>query len=881
MVAERFVIAFCLALCAAPSQAESAITLGRWLIDNTNSRLLLPYKVTHGQEDVWTNGLEVVFEGHGAPSPGTPSTTTTTTTTSTTLPFTTTVSQPQEAQLTAAELSPVQASGKKPKMDLELAQWYSVGYDALSHEAAGSQKRLVKLLTIWMEHESDFETRRQISKQLDELEDVTSFLQVSRSSRRMQTINDDVDPVTMRQLKALEKAHAFVGATAQTARAPDGSEAEHISIPQVVGDFVPDASNMVATQLNGNNWVAVLPLKTGQVSGKSPWRRVSAQGAQAALAPVQSEPKHEKFVPAPASQPAAPTPVAKASPPLPQAQAQPSTSGSSYMNELSGALDGDDVAPVAPAPRPQPRSALRAVSRPSTSAAPMVDQVFGDSAQPQQPQPEAPHRAAMVDAAGPDEDASSHQARFAESMPEMPVGKAKWLNWHPNDDTKQVSGMLQQLGMLKGSGARKADDPNTPAFAKDDIDNDESSSSSAPSAPSPPSRRVVAWASLVPGNLRRNAPFTTDTDAVEPGKPAAAVAAHIDFPVMPTAPMTQQAVAMPQMSVGGGGGDQMELLKQMNPASYNIVKDLLAKKAAGMTIPGLTQHEKPAEDPAIAALGQVSVGSAGSDSSSSASTAAASSVSSGYSSSAAASDSSATSSYGSSSASSFGSSGTSYNSGASSFGGSASNTIGNSDSSSSSSYGSSATSSSSGASSYGSSASSDSASVNAMSSLDASTNAIMSADSGGSAADTSSDSSDDNSYGGSHYGGSSYGGSSFSRIAPPSKITNYKPPAPTGDATAVNGLLAEVMRLTGKHVGGVAKKQDDASSNQPAFLHDFDDSSWGSADSSTDGGSAPRASRGWGDLIPGHHHDQDQDSQLQETAAAPNPPANPYASLLN
>jgi len=892
MGAIRGLVVLCLVALAAPSQAGSPATLGRWLIDDTNSRLLLPYQTAAGHEDVWTNGLDVVFEAEGAPSPGAPSTTTTSSTT--------TMAASQQPELNAAELSPVPVSGKKSKLDLELAQWYSVGYDALSHEAAGSRVRLVKLLTIWMEHESDFETRKQISKQLEELEDATSFLQVARSALRMRVQFDDVEPVTLRQLQALERAHSFVGAKAQAALAADGTAAEHISVPQVVGDSIPDAANMISMHLGGKNWVAILPLKSGKPAGKTPWRRVSAQGAQGTrqvaplAAPQQLVPKSDETTnsggsislslkpvyqeqkqdgdaasapqPSPAQQPAQQS--APRAPPPPQAAS--SAGGSSYMNELNGALDGDDAQQAAPRPRP----ALRAASQPTTPSIPIV-----------RPQPKAPVTA-MVDSTGPDADGSSQQTRmgkltsFADSMPAVDVpetGKAGWLNWKPADDSKQVSGMLQQLGMLKGAGAAKAVDPNMPAFAKDDIDSDSdspsssssSSSFSAPSALSPPPTRVASWASLVPKNLRRNAPAPADDDS-EPAPRPRPVARKIEFPVMPTEPMTQQveqAVAMPQMS-SGGGGDQLEMLKHMNPESYNIVKALLAKKAAGMAIPGLTQREKPAEDPAIAALGQINTGVAlGADSSSSSSSSTGLAASSSSSSST-----NSDSSYGSSASSS---SGSSDSSATSSYGSNAGSGYGSSDSSATSSYGSnagsgygsSASSYTGATSSFGSSASSDSSSINAMNSLDASTNAIMNAD-------ATSSSSAESSYGGSSYGGSSYGSNSYAGAAPPSKLTNYKAPAPSGDVSAVNGLLEEVARLTGKHVGG-QKKEAESSSNQPAFMHDFDD------DNSGGGASAPRASRGWGDLIPGHHQDQGQDSQLQESAAPPAPAANPYASLLN
>merc|ERR1719240_726477 len=84
-----------------------------------------------------------------------------------------------------------------------------------------------------------------------------------------------------------------------------------------------------------------------------------------------------------------------------------------------------------------------------------------------------------------------------------------------------------------------------------------------------------------------------------------------------------------------------------------------------------------------------------------------------------------------------------------------------------------------------------------------------------------------------------------------SKSTNWKPPSNDQDGQAVSGLLAEVEKLTGKHV-----KKHHAPSPQdaqmPAFARDFDD------DDDSNSNSAPEESHrqkvhemSWGQVIPG------------------------------
>jgi len=689
------------------ADASGALTLGRWLLDNTNSRLLLPYAFAPKEsEDIWTNGVELWFEAAGGPNPAMTTTTTTTTTT------TSTTAKKAIATTVAAAVSHVQAApAVSEKSQGGQDQWFDMGLKALQYEAAGSHKRLVKLLTVWMEHESEFETRQQISKQIEVLEDSSSFLQVAQATSFLQTSSDDDDespedaPVTLKMLAALKRVHAFAGAaTSMAVKTASGTPADAISIPEKVGDFVPDVSKLLVTSLGGGHWVAVLPLASGVKVGKKEWRCVTCEHAaslKSAAAPQQSLPAKQAAVVAQA--------VAK---------------------------------PVA-----QEAGSVSLVLKPVYQEEAPKEEVATTTPTPQQPAPEPAKKQApaMVDSAGPDENAS-HQtkigrlASMAEGLPKVELpppsharSKSDWLNWKPSNSAGQVSAMMQQLGMSKGGAAAsapKADDSSTPAFAKD-FDSDSTPSA----APAPPPQRVVSWASLVPKKLRKAAP-----------------AAPPPAPVVESQPAPQEAVAMPQMSVDAG----MDQLKQMNPDSYNIVANLLKKRQAGAPIPGLTPAAaKPQEDPAIAALGQMSSGA---------------SVGAGM--------------------------------------------------------------------------------------LRGSDSMAAASSSGGADASFSS-----SSFGGST---SSFGGENQAAA---------KPKDSGGDENAVNGLLEQVMKLTGKHVSSHHKHSQDSAAQAPAFMHDFDDDD--SDASSSDSAPAPKVSKGWGDLIPkGLALHQDQDQQ-------PAPAANAYANLLN
>merc|ERR1719281_1420435 len=112
---------------------------------------------------------------------------------------------------------------------------------------------------------------------------------------------------------------------------------------------------------------------------------------------------------------------------------------------------------------------------------------------------------------------------------------------------------------------------------------------------------------------------------------------------------------------------------------------------------------------------------------------------------------------------------------------------------------------------------------------------------------------DMSSLGGSSFG-SSFGGGSFSGgmslMGGGSRSTNYKPPTSSNDESAVSGLLAEVEKLTGKHVKKHSAHQDSSDAQQPAFARDFDDDD--------DSASSPEESHrqkvhemSWGQVIPG------------------------------
>merc|ERR1719316_960018 len=113
---------------------------------------------------------------------------------------------------------------------------------------------------------------------------------------------------------------------------------------------------------------------------------------------------------------------------------------------------------------------------------------------------------------------------------------------------------------------------------------------------------------------------------------------------------------------------------------------------------------------------------------------------------------------------------------------------------------------------------------------------------------------DMSSLGGGSFGGGSFGGGSFgggmSLMGGGSKSTNWKPPSNNQDDQTVSGLLAEVEKLTGKHVKKHTAHREGNDAQEPAFMKDFDDD-----DSSDSGGEESHRERvhemSWGQVIPG------------------------------
>ena len=173
--------------------------------------------------------------------------------------------------------------------------------------------------------------------------------------------------------------------------------------------------------------------------------------------------------------------------------------------------------------------------------------------------------------------------------------------------------MLQQLGLAKAGSATPTpkDDPNAPQFAKDYANIDDASSDDdapattpAPSSASPAEGRpAVSWAALVPRKLHAaeepiHAAQSAGTTSLRNFLHSRSLAPHPRISAammvqdMPRMPQDPNAVAYAQpvapRQMGGGGGNELALLKSMNPDSYKIVQALLAKQKAGQAIPGLS-----------------------------------------------------------------------------------------------------------------------------------------------------------------------------------------------------------------------------------------------------------------------------------------------------
>merc|ERR1719428_2203186 len=139
--------------------------------------------------------------------------------------------------------------------------------------------------------------------------------------------------------------------------------------------------------------------------------------------------------------------------------------------------------------------------------------------------------------------------------------------------------------------------------------------------------------------------------------------------------------------------------------------------------------------------------------------------------------------------------------------------------------------------------------------------------------------------GGGSFGGSSFGGMSLmGGMGGGSRSTNWKPPANSQDDQAVSGLLAEVEKLTGKHVKKHHAHQENSNdAQQPAFMKDFDDDDDNSG-SDEDSHRQRIHDMGWGQVIPGAMGGgmsaiQQPQQQLQPAAPAPEAVQPPPAAV--
>lgn len=275
----------------------------------------------------------------------------------------------------------------------------------------------------------------------------------------------------------------------------------------------------------------------------------------------------------------------------------------------------------------------------------------------------------------------------------------------------------------------------------------------------------------------------------------------------------------------------------MDPNQLKVVQSLLAKQQAGVAIPGLQRHQKrdPNDDPAVQLLSQSSnLGSMGasqvSDSSSMVSTGLSSSMA-------------------SSSDMASGMASTSMDGAMNS----ASSSMDSAMSSASSNFG--------GGSSYGASSyspPSDPAPAPEIPSYSAPAPSFDMSSLGG------------GSFGGGSFGGGSFGGG-MSLMGGGSRSTNWHPPSNNQDDQAVSGLLAEVEKLTGKHVKKHRSHAQNNDAQEPAFARDFDDDD--SSDSSEDSHRQKVHEMSWGALIPGSMGGGMSAIQQQPAPEAPAAPA--------
>jgi hypothetical protein len=463
------------------SEEQVHVQLGRWLLDQEHTRLLLEFQVPAiSPPEIWSNGAEIVVTLDGGPP---------------------------------SEVSFLQLSAKLQ------TPWFDNELHALKLQAAGNSSMLVDLLEEWREHEVSPEVQGQVDEQLESLRQASHAKpsgglpppvasekgsarsqpsQLSKASH-LTTTKALAYPLTGDDVEALQKQGAFLAASVgsetgsidRMAIPPyvDHLTVDHVKVP---GTFVPDVSAMLKVALGGDRWAVVLPLKSGttQPLKKGKWQRIHEASDEDALAvnvilkPVSQElpasDKNSKDGP-----PLTTTTTTTTKAPKPARVAD-------VLNWLKGGLSKDELSNNVP---------LDDWPTPSVGAGAGAGQAQVDTGSDQQP----------IAASTPLDDWPTPNVPAAK-----PKGKADWLNWHPMSADAAVA------AVAAGAGS-SVEQPQPPAQQVSEAPPEQQTAKVQPPPPVPKSKAEwLAWkpmsadAAVEAVTGEPNAPLTSADKSTNP-----------------------------------------------------------------------------------------------------------------------------------------------------------------------------------------------------------------------------------------------------------------------------------------------------------------------------------------------------------------------------
>jgi len=253
------------------------------------------------------------------------------------------------------------------------------------------------------------------------------------------------------------------------------------------------------------------------------------------------------------------------------------------MMKQLGALNLGKKVSVNNQPQPQPQPEPQAPPQPLPQAQPQPEVSAMAASDPIVSAPAHAPINAMIDAKGPDEYTGEASVPSVPAVePVVPFvaphhrSKEEWLNWKPQDDSAQVSGMLKQLGAMslakKVSGGSDENNPLNPsappaalAADLDDLDNPDTDDAPAP-APL-----------LQSFHRKTQVPARTSTAAHQ--VPLAVVSAKVNFKSVASAVDQQMAEATSRGLLDAQGGAHTDIYNSFeHPHAPAVLPSLAPSK---------------------------------------------------------------------------------------------------------------------------------------------------------------------------------------------------------------------------------------------------------------------------------------------------------------